>query len=73
MAASCASGIAWSVARGPTEITGGEGRLAGARGEGPIVIRRYAAALETDGDGHVEAMGLGIAYRRGFRFETTAE
>lgn len=47
-------------------IDGGEGRLAGARGEGPIVLRRYETALAASGDGRVSELALGIASWKGF-------
>jgi hypothetical protein len=47
-------------------LEGGEGRLAGARGEGPIVLRRYETALAGSGDGRVTELALGIASWKGF-------
>jgi hypothetical protein len=47
-------------------LDGGEGRLAGARGEGPIVLRRHETALVGSGDGRVSELALGIASWKGF-------
>jgi hypothetical protein len=52
---------------GPFVIEGGEGRLAGARGEGPIVLRREETALATDAAGRVAEFALGVASWKGFR------
>lgn len=46
---------------GPFTLTGGEGRLAGASGEGTITLRRYATDLTVDADGAVREAALGIA------------
>jgi hypothetical protein len=56
---------------GPFVIDGGEGRLAGARGEGPIVLRRYETALAASGDGRVSELALGIASWKGFTVSAT--
>jgi hypothetical protein len=51
---------------GPFVLEGGEGRLAGVRGEGPIMLRRHETALAVDGAGRVTEAGLGVASWKGF-------
>ncbi len=51
---------------GQFTLTGGDGRLAGATGQGPIVIRRYETALAAMGDGSVGEVALGVASWKGF-------
>jgi len=46
---------------GPFTLTGGEGRLAGASGEGTITLRRYATELAVESHGTVSEAALGIA------------
>ena len=56
---------------GPFVLEGGEGRLAGVSGEGPIVIRRYETQLvATDGGALVEH-ALGIASWKAFAIAGT--
>lgn len=47
-------------------LDGGEGRLSGLTGEGPIVIRRYETDLTATASGAVAEHALGIASWKGF-------
>lgn len=51
---------------GTFELTGGEGRMTGAGGEGPIVLRRYETALTPSGDGSLAEQAIGVASWKGF-------
>jgi len=46
---------------GPFMLEGGEGRLAGVSGEGPIVIRRYETELVATASGAVAEHAFGVA------------
>lgn len=58
---------------GRFEITGGEGRMEGASGEGPIVIRRMGTALSGDDRGRVTESALAIVSWKGFSLSVPAE
>lgn len=47
-------------------LEGGEGRLSGVAGEGPIVIRRYETAWVATANGAVAEHALGVASWKGF-------
>lgn len=51
---------------GRFEITGGEGRMEGATGEGSVVMRRFETALVPDDSGRVIEAGLGIVSWKDF-------
>lgn len=57
---------------GDFELTGGEGRLAGATGAGPIVLRRHDTALTVDAGGQVSEAALGTASWKGFTLKAPA-
>lgn len=58
---------------GTFTMEGGEGRLAGLRGEGPIVIRRYETTLTPAGDGALVEQALGIASWKGLTLHAAAQ
>jgi hypothetical protein len=53
-------------------IDGGEGRLSGVAGEGPIAIRRYETALIATENGAVVEHALGVASWKGFALSGAA-
>lgn len=57
---------------GDFELTGGEGRMAGATGAGPIVLRRHDTALTVDAGGQVSEAALGTASWKGFTLKAPA-
>lgn len=56
---------------GPFVLEGGEGRMAGISGEGPIVLRRHETALAIDDAGRVTEAALGVASWKGFTLRAT--
>ncbi|TVR95875.1 MAG: hypothetical protein EA406_13180 [Rhodospirillales bacterium] len=52
---------------GRFKLTGGEGRMEGAHGEGSITLRRYETELLSETLGVVEEAALGIAFWKDFR------
>jgi hypothetical protein len=58
---------------GRFEITGGEGRMTGATGEGPIVIRRMGTTLTGDERGRVTESALAIVSWKGFSVSLPAQ
>ncbi|MGF1660500.1 MAG: hypothetical protein ACFCUS_13825 [Rubrimonas sp.] len=52
---------------GVFELTGGEGRMAGATGEGAILIRRTETALVAPESGPVTELAIGVAVWRDFK------
>lgn len=57
---------------GEFQITGGEGRMAGASGAGSIVLRRYDTTLALDESGAVAERALGVASWKGFSITVAA-
>ena len=57
---------------GPFLLEGGEGRLAGVSGEGPIVIRRYETELVATASGAVAEHALGVASWKAFTITEAA-
>ena len=57
---------------GPFVLEGGEGRLAGVSGEGPIVIRRYETALTVTDTGAVAENAFGVASWKAFTITSGA-
>jgi hypothetical protein len=53
-------------------LEGGEGRLAGVAGEGPIRLRRTATVLEAGPDGRISEAALGVASWKGFTLSAPA-
>ncbi len=53
-------------------LDGGEGRLAGVAGEGPIVIRRYETEWSATETGAVAERALGVASWKGFTLSAAA-
>jgi hypothetical protein len=51
---------------GPFVLEGGEGRLAGISGEGPIVIRRYETELVATDTGAIAEHAFGVASWKAF-------
>jgi len=58
---------------GPFTMESGEGRLAGLRGEGPIVLRRTETMLTPAGDGALVEQALGIASWKGLTVHAAAQ
>lgn len=54
---------------GPFTLDGGEGRLAGVKGGGPMVLRRMGTALSVGADGRVTEGAVGIASWKGLQIE----
>jgi hypothetical protein len=51
---------------GRFEITGGEGRMAGVKGEGPIVLRRIETTFTEDAAGRVTESAMAVVSWKGF-------